>query len=387
LIVPLDEYGTGNTSTGGALAQGGSGTGAGGAGGETTIVCADGELLGSATNCGACGHDCIETTCEDAECKALPFFSDSDIVFLDIAFKEASGTPNLYIAATAPDFSTFYVARFDTTDPDPTVWEVDVGWYIVTPEVVFRLLVAGNYLHFSDALGIARIDTQAPAPTDLSSVRLSDAPGVLGRADLSVNVTVVYRAAMSAGFIDVYAFGGQAVGTPLAVDSPWGVTALSDRLYWTSRTDPGGVFYTDGVVLEAVQTGGVPAGMALAGSYLYWTQCREGNIWRLDVSEPGLDPELVASDQAFPFFITAQASDVYWVNLNQDECDEPGFLDIEAAIASGTATLMRGESDGASAPLSLKTGLKSPTAIAVSGEYIYVSQNPSTGGQLLRVAR
>ncbi len=389
LLVPLDEYGTGNTSGGGTLPSGGAGAGgaapAGGAGGA--VICDGGEPLGSDTNCGACGHDCIETTCEDGECKALPFFSDGNIAFLDIAFKDAAGTPNLYIAATDGAFSTFYVARFDTSDPDPNVWAIDFDWYIVTPDVVYRMLVAGNYLHFSDAAGIARIDTQEPAPDDLSAVRLSGAPGALGRAELTVNTSALYRASPLGDQIAGWALSGAALGEPLETESPWGIVALSNRVYWTSRIDPGGVFFADGDGVVTVQQGGVPAGMALAGSYLYWAQCREGNIWRLDVSEAGLEPELVASDQSNPFFITAQGSDVYWVNLNQDECDTPDFLDLETAIAMGAATLMGGRSDASSPPITLKTGLRAPTSIAISGDFIYVAQNALTGGELLRVAR
>lgn len=388
LLVPLDEYGTGSTSGGGTEPQGAGGqapAGGGGAGGS--LQCEDGELLGSDSNCGACGHDCLETTCEDGECKALPFFTDSDIAFLDIAFKDAAGTPNLYIAATNAMFNLFYVARLDTSDPDPNVWAIDFDWYIVAPNVVYRLLVAGNYLHFSDTQGVARIDTQEPAPTDLSGVRLSDAPGVEGRAELAVNTSALYRASLLDDQIDFFALSGASLGDPLATEAPWGITALSNRLYWTSRVDPGGVFSANGSGLETVQTGGVPAGMALAGSYIYWAQCRDGNIWRLDVSEPGLDPELVASDQGNPFFITAQGSDVYWINLNHDACDVPDFLALEVAIADSEATLMGGRSDASMPPLVLKSGLRAPTAVAISGDFVYVAQNATTGGELLRVAR
>jgi hypothetical protein len=388
LLVPLDEYGTGATSGGGTDPQGagGQGGGGGGAGVGGAVSCDDGTPLGSETNCGACGHDCLETTCEDGECKALPFFTDANIAFLDIAFKDAVGPPNLYIAAADPDFTAFYVARFDTSDEDPNVWAIDFDWYIVAKNVVYRLLVAGNYLHFSDAEGIARIDTREAAPADLASVRLSGAPGAVGRADLAVNTLSLYRAAPADDVIAAYAFSGGALGKPLATESPWGIAALSNRLYWTSRSDPGGVYFVAGEGVETAQTGGVPGGMALAGSYVYWAQCRDGNIWRLDVSDVESEPELVASEQSHPFFITAQGSDVYWVNLNQDVCDTPDFLDIEVALTEGAATLMGGRSDGAP-PLVLKSGLRAPTSIAVSGDFVYVAQNATTGGELLRVAR
>ncbi len=402
LIVPLDEFGTGGVASGAGGTAGASNTGAsdvgagnvgaGGAGGAEggggggPVLCPDGELLGSDSNCGECGHDCLETTCEQGECQPLPFLVAGGLGVLDIAFEPGGATPRLYVSAVNAEFTYFVVARLDTADPNPTQWTLDPTWILGPSSTVHRLLIANDHLMFSDALGLVRANTSLPAPADLATVRLPGPGGVNGYSNLAANITQVVRTRPEGDLLEAFALNGAAMGT-IASGGAWDLAVTSNQLFWTARESPGGVYRSDAGVPFALQTGGTPADMVLAGSYLYWTRCAAGEIWRLDVAQSGAVPERIYQGQSFPFYITAVAGDVYWVNLNQDVCDEPNYLLLLAETLNGSADIVRGSADGSEPTLRLKSGLVGPTTIAIDGNYLYAAHNPATGAELLRVAR
>ncbi len=94
-------------------------------------------------------------------------------------------------------------------------------------------------------------------------------------------------------------------------------------------------------------------------TWVYWTVRSEGSVWRVDGD--GQRKESIATREAFPTDMVADASNVYWVNESFDTAAIPHAKNggIRARVASGeVADIVRGN---VSAGSKLAIGLASET--------------------------
>ncbi len=366
LLVPLDEYGS---AASGAETTGTSSTGAGG-----DVGCPDG-VLGDAKNCGACGHDCLASSCEQGECVARTVVELSDIGFL---LDVVPGDDHFYVGLSSfgqggGPGPAHFVGRVAEAEP---TWILDTTWYATPESPPWSLYRLGPRVFGADMLGVYVLRTDGAGPfLDLTPNLLSGSTGASGPYHLDASALTLFRSVQAADAIDAFFLNGGVADGPLPspeTESVWNVVAYGSRVYWSARHAAGGV-YRDGPV--TIQSGGVPANLRQAAGFLHWARCDAGEVWRLNLEDLSAEPQLVADGRPEPFFLAADNAYVYWIELLQPLC-EAELLDIGLAMLEApTGRLMRAPADGSGAPLTLKSGISAPTALALHGGYAYyVSQ-------------
>jgi hypothetical protein len=119
---------------------------------------------------------------------------------------------------------------------------------------------------------------------------------------------------------------------------PWGMAIDATSVYWTDCGDPTGgtvqkVSKTDGAIVT-LASGDVLSGITVEGSNVYWvarTADESGEIKTVPVA--GGTPTVVAAQSGAPSHIVADASYVYWGELN-------GGGVMKAPLGGGAATMV-----------------------------------------------
>ncbi len=359
--------------------EGGGGTGGasvsstGGSGGGDATLCdgAEIDLTADPEHCGACDRSCRGQACVASECVAEPLFETFGETIQAGFITEVLPTDDyVYLGVLGGDLVTGGVVRVDTVQ-----WKLDLDWLVGVDRPPTSLVwlqdANGGRVVVSDSVGLYAIPATAQAPIALASHHLPGTTGADGTYHLSASGLHLVRANHDDGVIETFFHTGGVAIAPLmtpSTQSVWSVAATPTATYWTSRGAGGGV-YREG---NPVQTGGTPTGLTETDGFVYWARCDAGEIWRQQVGS-GASPEQVSGSRPEPFFIVADLTYVYWIELAQPQCGATLVEQWAATWGTRSARLVRARTDGTGEPLVLKSGIPGPRSLALHGDHVYYS--------------
>ena len=111
---------------------------------------------------------------------------------------------------------------------------------------------------------------------------------------------------------------------------------------------------TGGITVPSVD----PQFIAADASHVYFTSLSDGTVLR-QAHSATMQPEELATDQAYPFAIAVDGSGAYWTNGG--DC-------VTAPVTGGS---VMGTPLAGSAPVAVATGERCPQAIATDADYVY----------------
>jgi hypothetical protein len=129
---------------------------------------------------------------------------------------------------------------------------------------------------------------------------------------------------------------------------PAGIAVDGQHIYWTNQAAGtiGRASLYGTAVNRFFMTGiDTPFGVAADGRHIYWTD-GSGEIGRANLDGTGVEPSFIATGDAHPFGVAVDAEHVYWTNLIAD-------------------TIGRASLDGSSADPGFITGPSTPVGLAV----------------------
>ncbi|XXX71676.1 hypothetical protein WMF30_28925 [Sorangium sp. So ce134] len=150
---------------------------------------------------------------------------------------------------------------------------------------------------------------------------------------------------------------GGAEAIALSADAVYSARPNAKRITWIPKAG--------GTRKDLTEAGGAPAGIAIDGAIVYWTDRSEATLSLADTA--GADVEQLLSSLTEPGLLVLDDANLYWLTPN------------------GVMRYPRSPSDG-DAPVPLLEGLSGPpTGIAAHGDYLYVTVK--TTGSVYRIRK
>lgn len=349
--------------------------GSGDCNGTTTDGC-ETSVKDNQKNCGACGHDCIDTACAASKCQAVPvspnlnrptaIVTDSASVFWTDIYDDALlKAPKTGGAPTS--LANFGAGTSLATDGISVFWSTGVN--------IAKIPVAGG---ITTVLVSGQADVNALA-VDNDSVYWLKA-GTWNGSTYNKDGSVM-KVAMTGGATTVLV-AGQNLPVAIAVDG--------STVYWTNQGTA-----NDGAVYKMPKTGGapvqvasaqkLPCGMAINASVIYWvTNClwdktKPGSQTLMKAPKSGGAATSLIETQDISSNIVADDSFVYW-----------SFTGFDNLLATGTVSKV---SVNGGDPIVLATAQNHPRGIALDSQRIYwanggtEAQPPPGDGAIMKVAK
>jgi hypothetical protein len=135
------------------------------------------------------------------------------------------------------------------------------------------------------------------------------------------------------------------------------LAASPSNLFWTNQGDDFngntlGRSNLDGTAVNPsfITTGTSPCGVAVDGTYFYWSNGDDDSIGRANLDGSNPNPAFVPDTGSYPCGIAVDGSHIYW---------------------GGNGTVGRADLSGANANPDFITGLESPCGVAVDSSHVY----------------
>jgi hypothetical protein len=272
------------------------------------------------SNCGACGKSCGPGSCSGSKCQ--PFVVTT-----------LGGGSDCYGLAT--DGPHVVWLNYDSTQP--TVLELPAAGGTPT-ELAQTALPGTTGAQIAMANGTVawpRPDiTKSPSPIYLSTA-------VEGAANSSASGPLLSVTGTTSG-MGISPSGGVAYVTVFDAITPGNIALWSCPLSLPTCTKRRAI-------------GGISTGVAVSGSYVFWTETAAGNVQRYTISDTSVFT--VANGQGSPAGIALDSTYAYWVNR------------ISASSFS-VARVLQSTSNPSSNPV-LPTTAGAANAIATDGTFVY----------------
>jgi cysteine-rich repeat protein len=318
---------------------------------KTTCGSACVDLSVHSSHCGDCGHSCLGGGCLAGACRPIV-----------LATGQASP---LRVAVNASGV-------FWTNTGDGSVMKAGLDGSGITPLATgqnrpYGIAVDADYVYYVFAAAmpdygtVRKVSIAGGTPVDLLK-------GVYEPREIAIDANNVYAAGYERGLIQASLTPGGAAVFLFSGYGPWAVavSSQSGQIYWTNvdlmgvqRASVGGTASTLTMGQSANESGGRRS-IAISGSTLYFTT--KDSVQSISVFGGSLTP--IATGQATPHAVAADATGVYWTN--------------EATAG----TVMRGSPAGVQ---TLATGQDKPLGIALDAKAVYWVNSGS--GQVMKVAK
>lgn len=325
----------------------------------------DTNLQTSATNCGACGHSCGGGTCTAGKCDPVL------LTTADTPSGIALDATNVYY--TLPSSDTVMRIGKDGTcvpaSPCPQLVAQGTGPDVRGPEAI---LSDGTNVYWTAAAAsrIGWVPTAGGTVNGFGSTGATE-PGVLAIGGGKLWWT---NGSATATRLQSASLDGTSI-TTMATASFAGrgnVTTDASYVYWSN--DQGSVYraaFTDSVCNEqttctSVGSANSPVGIAVDGTYVYWTSPSSGAVGR-NPKGGGLTA-FVASNQDMPQAIVVDSTYIYWGNI--------GTTSVGASIRR--APLSGGTCNGSACELFHAVTV--PNALAIDDTAVYWVDKSNSGG-------
>jgi hypothetical protein len=320
-------------------------------------------------NCGACGHDCLDTTCAGGLCLGTGVTSGTKPLHLvvdaaNVYFTDGDGTVNQAPSAggtlvkLASGIGSPYGVAVDASFVYFTSQGTMAGGF--TDGAVFEIPIGGA----GDGGAPTALATSRPRP---------QAVAVDGKQIYWLEP----GATSGGGTLLSCPLGGCPANVPhviyAAMDLPLGLALDAANVYVT--TSAGGEVLrfskATGKVTTLVTMQNLPAGIAVANGKVYWATSGDGLIQQVAVT--GGASSFFATTMGTPVAVAVDPANVYWNDTNPDVVTTLGPVDscpIPGCPPKTLATLVGQDQSAAD--------------IAIDTTYLYWI---GLGGQILRVAK
>jgi hypothetical protein len=330
-------------------------------------------------NCGACGHDCLGTTCSGGICESVV-----------LAQKENQPTAltldstNLYwtdfgTSASSYDDQTIRACAKDGCAQTPTTLAPSAGFS-------YGIAVNGTHLYWTEDNSGLVVGCTLPScstPTHLATGQDEPYGVVTDPSGATLLWTNNGESGMGDGTVMSCSLPSCSSPTPIAtgLDYPSGIVANASHVYFADE----GTSAKDGIVYSCplsgcgasptVIQGGqlTPFYVATSDASLVWASTGSGVVSVCPLAGCGGDPTTLAMGQANPYAVAIDASDVYWTNYAS--VGQVMTCPIAGCPAAG--------------PTVLATSQAYPAAVVVDAQWVYWINSGlvDSSGSVMKVAK
>ena len=260
----------------------------------------------SPRHCGRCGHDCLDAPCVGGLCSPQVVHSPGASVVGDVTAMEV-----------------FYTSGGDVQRSSVDGQNVDVVARAASPGFFMR-----TFVREGDRLFVVTSNSNVNEYGVVPSIASGDsgiAPLLTTTgAGLAADTHGLYFVSYASVFSVDKSTGAQStVQTNLEADEVRGLAGRDDEVYWTLvRAAPDGgtvehllfVRRADGTVVERARDIGLPAGLSLDATHVYWADTTTGSIMRalrVGTTAPTVVARWPGTDRYVKALLVAGAT-VYW---------------------------------------------------------------------------